>query len=81
MANEYGAQMGDPHDKRLGLIEASLNTNAIKLMTLTTPYPGTGTSPAELSGVQTANTGTYGSTEAGMLQTLWDMARAMGLLA
>lgn len=42
-------------------------------------YPGTGV--GETNGVKTASTSTYGSNEAAMLQTVYDLARSMGLLA
>lgn len=81
MAGVMGVVIGDPTSKHFTDIDTKLAQHAASLVILTTAYPGTLVSPAETNGSQTANTTTYGTTEAAMLQTLWDMARAMGLLA
>lgn len=81
MPNVMGSQIGDPRDKHFTTLDSEVAVLQASMSILTTAYPGTSVSPAETNGPQTASTTTYGATEAAMLQTLWDMARAMGLVA
>lgn len=55
--------------------------NAKKLVQQLTKYPGTASIGAgEVNGAQNVTT-SFATNEQKMLQTLWDMARAAGLLA
>lgn len=79
MATTMGVVVGDPKDRHFTVIDNEVASLQASMAVLTTTYPGSGV--GETFGVQTASTSTYGTTEAAMLQTLWNMARSMGLLA